>query len=64
MKRIVPMAAILYAIGGIWMFGTIYHRTSCFSFEGNSCPDTKAASALISAIVWPLSLSVILQEQK
>lgn len=64
MKRALPIALILYALGGICMFGTMYHRTSCFEFEKGSCPETKAAGALLSSIVWPLSLSVIIQEQK
>lgn len=64
MKRVLPIAAALYVLGGVWMFGTVYHRTACFDFEGESCPDTKAAGALISAIAWPLSASVIIQEQK
>lgn len=64
MKLFLPIALFLYALGGVCMFGTIYHRTECFEFEKNSCPDTKAAGALISAIFWPLSLSVIIQEQK
>lgn len=64
MKLVLPIAIVLYALGGICMFGTIYHRTECFSYEGNSCPSTKATGALISAIFWPLSLSVIIQEQK
>lgn len=64
MKLFLPIALILYALGGVCMFGTIYHRTECFKYEGNSCPGTKATGALISAIFWPLSLSVIIQEQK
>ena len=64
MKLVLPIAIILYALGGVCMFGTIYHRTECFKYEGESCPSTKAAGALISAIAWPLSLSVIIQEQK
>lgn len=64
MTKTLPITLIFYILGSIWMFGTIYHRTSCFEFEKNSCPETKAAGALISAIVWPLSLSVIIQEQK
>lgn len=64
MKLVPPIAIILYALGGICMFGTTYHRTECFRYEGNSCPSTKATGALISAIFWPLSLSVIIQEQK
>lgn len=64
MRLAIPIALTFYAIGAVVMFGTMYHRTSCFSYEGNHCPDTKASGALIAAIVWPLSLSAILQEQK
>ena len=63
MRRIIPIAIVLYALGAIAMFGTVYHRTSCFRYEGSSCPSTKATGALISAMFWPLSLSVIIQER-
>lgn len=66
MKVALIALALGYAAGAIWTFGYVWNRTECEEDRVLfiSCGEQKAAPALISMILWPLAISVILQERE
>lgn len=53
----------LYILGSIYTFGYMFNRIECSEWRSSTgCADSKASGALVSAILWPLTLSVILQK--
>lgn len=63
MKILRITIAVFYAICAIIAFGVAFHRTEClFGESRNQCNDLRVMSSLLSAIAWPLYLSVIVQE--
>lgn len=62
MKRyLIALGVFAYALAGVATFGHTFNRMTC-EFE-ISCTDFKVAGSLLAGMVWPLTVSVLLQER-
>lgn len=65
MIRLPAIFAIAYGICAVAMFGVVWHRTECKATDSiNLCTETRVIGSFLGAMLWPFSLSVIVQEQE
>lgn len=63
MIRLPIIFAAAYGICAVAMFGVVWHRTECRPTDSiNICTETRVMGSFLGALLWPFSLSVIVQE--